>query len=105
MLTIHTFSEFESLMDSTIEETEQYQERFPGIAVYGALREQLDFIKKILIDEKRAPTMSEINSTSVGMIAIKNFNDDMPAYSEMLKEVNYVFYEYSKIPYLKEILK
>ena len=78
-------------MDSTIKETERYQERFPEMAVYGALREQLAFIKKILIDEKRIPTMSEIDSTSVGMIAIKNFDDDMPAYSEKLKEINYLF--------------
>lgn len=96
--------ELADLIEQTIAETKQYIEKFPEIKVYANILDQLLFIKQILIVEKRKPTFMEINSTYVGSIAIKNFEDN-PQYSAKLQRISYLFCEYKDISFLKNSLK
>lgn len=88
---IKTFAEFKALLGQTIEEAHAYEKKYPDMPIYGNIGAQLAFVKKILVDEKRKPTKEESDSISLGMIAVKNFEDDMPEFSEKLEKINYAF--------------
>jgi len=97
---LKTINDFSNLLNSAIEETNGYIKQFPEMMIYKNLLQQLQFVKKVIIEESRKPTFYETNSTYIGAIAIKNFENN-PIYSEKLKIISYVFDEYKEIDFLK----
>ena len=101
---VNTMQEYTNLLFQTIEKTKQYIIAFPDLNIYKNLLQQLEFVKKIIIDERRRPNFTEVESTYIGSIAIKNLDDD-PIYAEILKKISFVFTENKKIDFLNSYLK
>jgi hypothetical protein len=100
---IKTLYSFEKLLYETIRETELLKKDYQDYTIFNNIHQQLLFVKSILIDERRKPDFLEIESTSIGAIALKNLDEEMPEYSKKLKEISYIFCEYEQFDFFKDL--
>lgn len=94
---ISTKKDFSEVLEDTIEQTSALCADFPEIKIYNSVLAQLQFIKKVIILEKRKPTEEECDSIMIGNMAVKNFEDEMPEYSRKLVELDYYFEFYDEL--------
>ncbi len=94
---INTKEEFKNILNESVAETKKLADAYKEIAVYDIVFQQLLFIKKVMLEEKRKPTEQECELIMIGNIAVKNFESDMPNFARKLIELDYYFEFYEEL--------
>lgn len=77
--------QFESLLNETIKDTEEFKLRFPEILMYENIYMQLIALKSLLIEQKLDLDQEYIDEKfTIGAIATKNFDYEYEIYAQKL---------------------
>ena len=95
-MTIVTKKEFIVLLEEVTQETKDLMVRFPEMMMYGAILKQLEAVYQVTVVENRNPTFAEYESTSLGAMALKNFEEG-DTYAGKLKSISYHFEHFATL--------
>jgi hypothetical protein len=93
---IENYSEFKSILDKAIVRTDKLATLGPSFSLPSMIRPQLDFISRFL-KENQVPTMEDRTRLTIGVLAVRNFDDSDPEYSNWLKALNYAFENWEQL--------
>jgi len=103
MKVITSRKDFEEVLNTTVRKTNSLIESSNDPHIFQNILGQLSFVKNILVDQKREPTFEEIESTSIGAIAVKNFKETMPDYADLLMAISEIFCYYEEFSFLNDL--
>lgn len=95
-LLITTKAEFQTVLAFAREQTESLRGS-SGFKLLDTVLAQLEHMRTST-EEGREPTDEERGATDVGPIAVRNFEDSHPDYAKLLKELDYAFRNFDKLP-------
>jgi hypothetical protein len=95
-LLITTKAEFQTVLAFAREQTESLRAS-SGFKLLDTVLAQLEHMRAST-EEGREPTDEERGATDVGPIAVRNFDETHPDYAKLLKELDYAFRNYGKLP-------
>ncbi len=88
---------FREVLDEAFSHTRTLIEADPAWSLPRNIKKQLEFIRD-LTDGDNMPDADERQKPDVGCIAVRNFDDSNPEYSDLLKELNFAFRHYNVLP-------
>jgi hypothetical protein len=95
-LLITTKTEFQTVLAFAREQTESLRAS-SGFKLLDTVLAQLEHMRAST-EEGREPTEEERGATDVGPIAVRNFDETHPDYAKLLKELDYAFRNFDKLP-------
>ena len=99
---------YREIVNLAIEETKNLMEMSPKVAIYASIYNQLVDIKQNIIEENKVFSRFELYKRySLGMIAVKNFDENADEYAQNLIDIYGGTFYYNKMPevYLYTIKK
>ena len=94
--TITNFAEFEIILRRAKHRTDQLAGLDPSYKLPAMIQPQLDFIGQFL-RERVPPTATERERVTLGVLAVRNFEDTDPEYAKWLKALNYAFNHWEQV--------
>lgn len=90
---------YREIVDLAIEETKNLMEMSPKVAIYASIYNQLVDIKQNIIEENKVFSRLELYKRySLGMIAVKNFDENADGYAQKLIDSYGGAFDYHKMP-------
>lgn len=90
---------YREIVDLAIEETKNLMEMSPKVAIYLSIYNQLVDIKQNIIEENKVFSRFELYKRySLGMIAVKNFDENADEYAQKLIDSYGGTFDYNKMP-------
>ncbi len=87
------------IVNLAIEETKNLMEMSPKVAIYASIYNQLVDIKQNIIEENKVFSRFELYKRySLGMIAVKNFDENADEYAQKLIDSYGGTFDYNKMP-------
>jgi hypothetical protein len=84
---INSKKEYIEALNDALNQTLVLKNEFQEISVYRSIFNQLVFIKAIIVDRNQIPNEEEIESLTLGSIAVKNFDYNDDPYAKLLIEI------------------
>lgn len=90
---------YREIVDLAIEETKNLMEMSPKVAIYASIYNQLVDIKQNIIEENKVFSRFELYKRySLGMIVVKNFDENADEYAQKLIDSYGGAFDYDKMP-------
>lgn len=90
---------YREIVDLAIEETKILMEMSPKVGIYLSIYNQLVDIKQNIIEENKVFSRFELYKRySLGMIAVKNFDENADEYAQKLIDSYGGTFDYNKMP-------
>lgn len=87
------------MVNLAIEETKNLMEMSPKVGIYLSIYNQLVDIKQNIIEENKVFSRFELYKRySLGMIAVKNFDENVDEYAQKLIDSYGGTFDYNKMP-------
>ena len=96
-LLIQTRGIWHVIVQDALARTDQIAKIDPTWVLPGVIRRQLEFMQKCVWGN-RSPTPDEIDRVDVGPLAVRNFEDSDEEYATWLKELDYAFRNWGRLP-------
>jgi hypothetical protein len=93
---IENDSEFKAILQRALARTDQLAKLDPSFKLPSVIRPQLEFIGQFL-RENRVPSNDDRARVTIGVLAVRNFDDGDPEYSKWLKALNYAFNHWEQV--------
>jgi hypothetical protein len=88
--------EYTAVLNEAIKMTQKYVSELPELMIYKSILKQLLYVKSIVVDQDRKPTVKEVLPVTFGTIAVKNFDEDDEPYKKMLIDLYGDFERFSE---------
>jgi hypothetical protein len=93
---IESISEFKAILQKAVVRTDELVKLDASFKLPSVIRPQLDFIWEFL-NENRVPSPADRARVTIGVLAVRNFDDSDPEYSTWLKALNYAFNHWEQV--------
>ncbi len=93
---IATRSQFKAILQKAEARTEELAKLGPSFKVPAMIRPQLEFIGEFL-KQGKTPASEDRDRITIGVLAVRNFDDSDPEYSTWLKALSYAFKHWEQV--------